>query len=65
MHVDSPEHYLRAMERSGAPFVALRKKLGPDAWSEAYARLLEAVRKRVPEGGADLAAEAILTRGTR
>jgi hypothetical protein len=64
-HVDSAEHYLRVMERGGAPFVAIRKKLGAEAWAEAEARLLDAVRRRIPAGGADLAAEAILTVGSR
>ena len=64
-HVDSAEHYLRVMERSGAPFVALKKKLGAEAWAEAEVRLLDAVRRRIPAGGADLAAEAILTVGSR
>ena len=65
MHVDSAEHYLRVMERAGAPFVALKKKLGAEAWAQAEARLLDAVRRRIPAEGADLAAEAILTVGTR
>jgi hypothetical protein len=30
-----------------------------------HARVLEAIRKRFPEGGADLTAEAILTTGSR
>jgi len=65
MHVDSAEHYLRVMERAGGPFLALKKKLGADAWAQVEARLLDAVRRRIPEGGTDLAAEAILTVGTR
>lgn len=35
------------------------------AWGEAHARLLDVVRRTVPAGGAELGAEAILTRGTR
>ncbi|HJV95891.1 MAG TPA: methyltransferase domain-containing protein, partial [Albitalea sp.] len=65
MRVDSAEHYLRVMERAGAPFVALRKKLGAEAWAQAEVRLLAAVRRRIPDGGVDLAAEAILTMGIR
>ena len=65
MHIDSAEHYLRVMERAGAPFVALRNKLGAEGWAQAQARLLDAVCRRIPEGGADLAAEAILTVGVR
>jgi len=64
-HADSAEHYLRIMARSGAPFVALKKKLGDEAWAQVETRLLDAVRRRIPEGGADFSAEAILTVGTR
>ena len=53
------------MARSGAPFVALKKKLGDEAWAKAETRLLDAVRRRMPVGGADFPAEAILTVGTR
>jgi hypothetical protein len=63
--LDFPEASLRVMERAGAPFVALKKKLGAEGWAQAEARLLDAVRRRIPEGGADLGAEAILTVGTR
>ena len=64
-HADSAEHYLRIMARSGAPFIALKKKLGDEAWAQAETRLLDAVRRRMPAGGADFPAEAILTVGTR
>jgi ubiquinone/menaquinone biosynthesis C-methylase UbiE len=63
MRVDSAEHYLSLMARSGAPLVLLKKKLG-DAWPETEQRLLAAVGRRIPENGSDLAAEAILTSGT-
>jgi ubiquinone/menaquinone biosynthesis C-methylase UbiE len=63
--IDSPEHYLRIMARSGAPFVALKKKLGDEAWAQAEARMLEALRKRIPENGVMLGAEAILAAGQR
>jgi ubiquinone/menaquinone biosynthesis C-methylase UbiE len=62
-HADSAEHYLRIMARSGAPLVALKKKLGDAAWAETEKRLLAAIRRQVPEGGIDLPAEAILTVG--
>jgi SAM-dependent methyltransferase len=65
VRAESAEHYLRIMSRSGAPFVLLKKKLGEEAWAKAEARLLEAIRRRIPEGGMDLAAEAILTAGVR
>lgn len=64
VRIESAERYLEVIERSGAPLAALRKKLGP-AWTEAYPRLVEVVRRSVPAGGAELGAEAILTRGTR
>jgi ubiquinone/menaquinone biosynthesis C-methylase UbiE len=62
---ESPEHYLDVMIRSGAPFALLRQKLGEDAWRSARERMLTAVQKRLPAGSVDLAAEAILTCGTR
>jgi SAM-dependent methyltransferase len=63
--VESPEHYLRTMERSGAPFVMLKKKLGEEGWARTSARFLEAIRRHIPEGGIELGAEAILTLGVR
>lgn len=65
MHISSAEHYMQVMTRAGAPFSALKRRLGDQAWSAAVERMLAAIRNRVPPGGADLAAEAILTRGTR
>jgi hypothetical protein len=65
VRTESPEHYVEVMLRTGAPFRALEKRLGPEAWTAARSRLLEAVRKRMPAGGSDLAAEALLTSGTR
>lgn len=65
VRVESAEQYLEDTERSGLPLAVLRKKLSPAVWADAYARLLEVVRRRVPAGGADLTAEAILTRGRR
>ena len=61
--VDSAEQYLDLMARSGAPLVLLKKKLG-DAWAATEQRLLAAIRRQIPDGGIDLAAEAILTVGT-
>jgi ubiquinone/menaquinone biosynthesis C-methylase UbiE len=65
LHVDSPEHYLAVMAKTGAPFAMLRKRLGEDAWAAAWQRILESVRRRIPATGMDLAAEALLTSGTR
>jgi hypothetical protein len=63
--VQSAEHYLRIMERSAAPFVMLKKKLGEDGWTKASARVLEALRRQIPDVGIDLGAEAIFTSGVR
>jgi SAM-dependent methyltransferase len=64
-HVESPQRYLEWVTRSAAPFAALRKKLGEAVWAEGEKALLAAIRKRIPEHGIDLSAEAILTVGTR
>jgi ubiquinone/menaquinone biosynthesis C-methylase UbiE len=64
MRVDSPEHYLAFMERSG-PMAMLRQRMGEDTWRATAPRLLESIAKHIPAGGADLSAEAILTVGTR
>ncbi len=63
--VDSAEHGLQLMERSGAGFAMLRKKFGEEAWPRVYALLLEALRRRIPEGGTELSAEAIFSLGVR
>lgn len=63
--VESAEQYLHFLERGGAPLVALRKQLGEDAWAAAHQRMLHSLRRKIPEGGADLTAEAILTSGAR
>jgi len=65
LHVASVQDYLRMLTRSGAGFDAVKKRLGEAAWALALDRLLAALKKRIPEGGTDLAAEALLTVGTR
>lgn len=65
MSVASAEDYVRSMERSAAPLAILKKKMGEDAWRAARARVVEAVKARVTSWPADLAAEAIFTRGVR
>lgn len=65
VHVDSPEHYRDFMLRTGAPFASLRERLGEPAWQALTERLDVALRERIPAQGADLAAEGILTLGTR
>jgi SAM-dependent methyltransferase len=65
LRIDSADHLLRIMERSGAGFAAIRKKVGESAWPQVQKRLLEAMARRIPEGGDDFAAEALLSVGTR
>ena len=64
MRVQSAEQYVQLMERTAAPFAAMRKKLGEKEWPAVAERILGAVQRRLP-GPADLSAEAIMTRGTR
>ena len=64
-HVESPEQYLRVLTRTGPPIAMMRQRVGETAWADIEQRLLEALRRRIPEGGTDLSAEAILTVGTR
>lgn len=63
--VESAERYLEVTERSSVPYSLLRRKLGPEAWAEAQARLLDVIRRSIPAGGAALGAEAIISRGVR
>lgn len=63
--VESPQKYLELAVRSTAPIAAMRKKLDEATWNGIAARLLDALTKRVPTGGADLGAEAIYTTATR
>jgi hypothetical protein len=53
------------MDKTGAPFAALRKRLGDEAWAAAMQRMLAAVRRSVPPTGIDFSAEAMLMSGTR
>jgi SAM-dependent methyltransferase len=65
VRIASPAEYLRMLADTGAPLAMLRKRLGEEAWATVSQRLLEAVGRRIPAQGADLAAQAMLTRGTR
>lgn len=65
IRAESPEHYLAIMERTGAPFAMLRKRLGAEGWAAAQQRMLESLRRRIPASGLELAAEALLTSGMR
>ncbi len=65
MRAESAEDYLTTIERSAAPIAVMRKMVGEDAWAGMRPTVLAALRARLPEGSADLSAEAILTRGRR
>jgi hypothetical protein len=65
MPVQSAENFFGIMVRSGAPFAAMRKKLGEEGWARVSAKFLEVVRRSIPAGGTRLGAEAILTFGVR
>ena len=60
----TPDEYMKTVVLAG-PIAMLRKKIGDAAFQAATKGLSAAVRKRMPDEGATLAAEAILTRGTR
>jgi hypothetical protein len=53
------------MERSGAGFAMIRKKIGEQAWPAFHKRLVDVIARRVPASGCDLSAEAILSVGSR
>ena len=65
VRIESAEQYVAFMVRTGAPFAALKKRLGPEAWAAAQQRLLAAVRRQLPAHPSELSAEALLTTGTR
>jgi len=65
VRVESAEQYVAFMERTGAPFAALKKRLGAEGWAAASQRLLDAVRRRLPAHPTALSAEALFTTGTR
>jgi ubiquinone/menaquinone biosynthesis C-methylase UbiE len=65
VRVPSAERYLEFIVRSGAPFAVMKKKLAPAAWDSSMQRIRDALRRRIPEGGTELSAEAIFTVGTR
>jgi ubiquinone/menaquinone biosynthesis C-methylase UbiE len=65
LRVESADKYVDLIVRSGAPFAIMKKKMGEEAFAAVRSKIVDAVRKRLPEGGADLSAEAILTVGTR
>ena len=62
---DSAEHYMALQEGASAPLQLMKSRLGEPAWSEARARVVTALARAIPEGGAELSAEALLTLGRR
>jgi ubiquinone/menaquinone biosynthesis C-methylase UbiE len=65
MRFESAERYFDAVMRTAAPIHAIRKRMGEPAWAALEARVLAAVKKRMPADGATLSAEALITVGTR
>jgi ubiquinone/menaquinone biosynthesis C-methylase UbiE len=64
MPVRSVDEYVATLTRGNAALLLHGRRLGADAGA-ATARLTDAVRRRLPDGGADLDAESILTWGSR
>lgn len=62
-HIESAAQYVDFMERGGAPFAALRKKFGEDKWPAIHQRFFAAVAKRIPKGGIELSALAVISVG--
>jgi SAM-dependent methyltransferase len=62
---DSVDAYWGAMERAGAPFVVLRKKLGDDKYGETMRKARDYLVTRLGSGKVTLQAEAIYTSATR
>jgi len=62
---DSVDAYWRTMERAGAPFAVLRKKLGDDRFNEAIQKGREYLLTKLGSGRVTLQAEAIYTSATR
>lgn len=62
---ESAEQYLDVIVRSGAPFAVMKKNVGEEAFNAAMSRMLEAIKRRIPPGGVELSAEALLTMGTK
>jgi hypothetical protein len=62
---DSVGAYWATMERAGAPFVVLRKKLGDERYAEATANAREYLLTKLGSGPVTLQAVAIYTSGTK
>lgn len=65
LHVADAEQYFEILLRSAAPLAMMKKKLAGPAWDDAAQRIVAALRRRIPDGGTDLGAEAIYTTATR
>jgi SAM-dependent methyltransferase len=62
---ESPTHYRDTIVRSAAPLAVLKQKLDQASWNALMDRFGAALAARMPADGAELAAEAIFTVGTR
>lgn len=65
VHFDSPDAYAAMMLRTSPTFAAVQRRLREPAWTVLVERLRDAIRRRIPDTGIDLPAEAMLTSGTR
>jgi ubiquinone/menaquinone biosynthesis C-methylase UbiE len=63
--VDSADQYFDIIERGGPMLMLIKGKLGDEAYGAVREKLLAALRKRIPEGGCELGAEALMSIGTR
>jgi SAM-dependent methyltransferase len=63
LHMPSADRYLDLLVRTAAPLSALRRRLGEERWLETLSRVGQALENRIPEGGVELSAEAVLTIG--
>jgi SAM-dependent methyltransferase len=62
--VESPSAYVEFMVRGGAPFDALRKKLGEEKWRPIHERMMGFLAREIPEGGITLGGKAIISLAT-
>ena len=60
IRIHSPQHYLSIVERSGVGLATLRR-LFAEGWPVARGELLQSLRRRIPEDGMDLTAEALMS----
>jgi hypothetical protein len=61
----SPGAFWGSMEKSTAPFLLLRRRIGEERWSELSARILEKLTARFGPGPLDIELQALLGTGTK